>query len=69
MSLKAFHVVFMFFSILILAGFAGWAIRDYLVGSADPLHLAMGIGSGLGSVCLVFYGRWFLRKWKRVSYL
>jgi hypothetical protein len=68
MSLKAFHVVFIFFSTIFLAAFAGWGILDF-THSGEVGSLAMGAGSGVGFVVMLFYSRWFLRTWKRVSYL
>jgi membrane protein DedA with SNARE-associated domain len=68
MSLKAFHIVFVMVSTLLALGFGAWAIRDYRLHHEMP-SLVLGIGSLLGSVALVWYGRWFLRKLKSVSYL
>jgi hypothetical protein len=68
MSLKAFHVVFILISTCCLAGFGAWGINDYMQ-TRNPVHLALGIGSLVGTAALAIYGRWFLRKWKRVSYL
>ena len=68
MSLKAFHVFFMAVSILFCAGFGAWAVLAWRA-SGDPVLLGMGLGTSAGAIGLVFYARWFLRKWKRVSYL
>lgn len=68
MSLKAFHIVFVMVSTLLALGFGAWAIRDYRLHQEMP-SLVLGLGSLLGSVALVAYGRWFLRKLKGVSYL
>lgn len=68
MSLKAFHIVFVVAS-TILALFVGvWAIRNYRAGG-DVTALVAGIGSLLGAVALIWYGRWFLKKLKGVDYL
>lgn len=68
MSLKAFHLVFVTLSAVLGLGFGAWAIVDYRrndnIGS-----LCWGIGSLVGTVALIVYGRWFLRKLKGVGYL
>ncbi len=68
MSLKAFHVFFIFVSTLLSVGFGVWGVRDYL-HSGDALNLAMGVGAFVGGALLVWYSKWFLRKLKDVSYL
>ena len=68
MSLKAFHIVFVFVSTLLSLGFGVWAIMEYR-SSGDVAALVCGIGSFAGGVGLMFYGRWFLRKLQWVSYL
>ena len=68
MSLKAFHVFFVIVSTLCALGFGAWAVADYLrTGSGGAL--AMGILGFAAAVALVWYGLWFLRKLKNVSYL
>ncbi len=68
MSLKAFHVFFICISVLFALGFGAWAVADYLrTGSTGSLVLA--IGGFVAAVALVWYGLWFLRKLKGVSYL
>ncbi len=68
MSLKAFHVVFVLVSTALAIGFGLWATSDFLE-SRNAVHLALGIGSLAGSVGLVWYGTWFLKKYKKFSYL
>ena len=68
MSLKAFHVVFIIVSTILAVGFGIWAIRDYRARS-ESASLVVGAGSLLAALALVWYGRWFLRKLKRVGYL
>ena len=68
MSLKAFHIFFIVLSTALAVGFGAWAIRDF-TQSGNWIHLALGVGSFLGSVVLVRYGVWFLRKLKHVGYL
>jgi hypothetical protein len=59
MSLRAFHILFIFLSILLAAGCAVWA---FVNGAAA----AFGIVSGLIAVGLVIYGIYFIRKTKRL---
>jgi hypothetical protein len=68
MSLKAFHVVFVVLSTLLCAGFGVWEIRAYYQ-SSDKVELLLGVGSLLFGAAMVWYGLWFLRKLKGVSYL
>lgn len=68
MSLKAFHVVFVVLSVLCALGFGAWSIAEYLrTGSGGTL--ALGIAGFVAAAALVWYGFWFLRKLKGVSYL
>jgi hypothetical protein len=67
-SLKAFHVFFVIVSTLCALGFGAWAIGDYLrTGSTGVLIL--GVLGFVGAAVLVWYGLWFLRKLKNVSFL
>lgn len=68
MSLKAFHVFFIFASTLLSAGFGLWGVRDY-ARSGDVWNLSLGLASFAGGGALIWYSRWFLRKLKGVSYL
>ncbi len=68
MSLKAFHIFFIILSTLLAVAFGVWAIDDFS-RSASRVHLALGVGSLIGSGLLVWYGVWFLRKLKNVGYL
>lgn len=68
MSLKAFHVFFVALSVLCALGFGAWAVADYLrTGSGSVLTL--GVLGFAAAAALVWYGFWFLRKLKNVSYL
>ncbi len=68
MSLKAFHIFFIVVSTLLCVGFGVWAVNDF-GRSGSWVHLALGVGSFIGSISLVWYGVWFLRKLKGVGYL
>ena len=68
MSLKAFHVFFIVVSMALCVGLGVWATQDF-ARSGSGVHLALGVGSFIGSILLAWYGVWFLRKLKGVSYL
>ncbi len=68
MSLKAFHIFFIVVSVALCLGFGFWATQDF-ARSGSGVHLALGVGSFIGSILLAWYGVWFLRKLKGVSYL
>jgi len=66
MSLKTFHIVFVLMCTLLALGFGAWAIQAYrLNGEIDTL--VAGIGSFLGAVGLLVYGRWFLHKLRGIT--
>ena len=68
MSLKTFHIFFIIVSTALALGFGVWATRDF-AASGSWVSLSLGVGSFVGSVVLVVYGAWFLRKLKGWSYL
>ncbi len=68
MSLKAFHIIFIAFSVLLAVGFGIWAINDWMK-HGHMSSAALGFGSLLGSVMMFWYGVWFWRKLKRFSWL
>jgi hypothetical protein len=68
MSLKAFHIFFIILSTLLTVALGVWAVDAY-GRSGSWAHLALGVGSFIGSGVLVWYGVWFLRKLKHVSFL
>lgn len=68
MSLKAFHVFFVALSVLCALGFGAWAIADYVRTGRGGV-LVLGVLGFAAAVALVWYGFWFLRKLKNVSYL
>lgn len=65
MSLKGFHIVFIFFSTLLALGCGAWCVWVDLVEGA-PVYLAGAIASFVCAVALVIYGVWFYRKMKRL---
>jgi hypothetical protein len=68
MSLKAFHVVFVAASIVLMAFLSAWSFQNFRE-SGSSTDLSGSIGAGLGIVVLTIYGRYFLRKLKNISYL
>ena len=68
MSLKAFHIVFITVSTVLAVGFGLWSLRNYFAGEGG-LNLVFGIGSLLAGGALIVYGKYFLKKLKKVSYL
>ena len=68
MSLKAFHLFFVFIATVLCAGFGGWSIGEYRAfGNTTYLYLA--IGSMVVTVALVIYFPWCVKKLKEMSYL
>lgn len=66
MSLKIFHLLFVTVSSILAVGFGLWAVQEFR-RTGDSALLIAGIGSLIGAVLLVVYGRWFLRKLKGVD--
>jgi len=69
MSLKAFHLVFIVASILMMFGFAAWSIANYCTSQGRLSDLIVGIVAIAGGIGLIVYERFFLKKFKNVSYL
>ena len=61
MSLKAVHLIFVSLLTLLAFGSAGWAF------SADKP--VFGIGGIVAGFLVIFYGIYFLKKLKKMSYL
>ena len=68
MSLKAFHLIFVTASIAVSIFLGVWAYMSYQQ-THDRADLAYVITSALAVVALLWYGRYFLRKLKHISYL
>ncbi len=68
MSLKAFHLVFVTASVLLMLGVAGWCVSQYRDG-AGTIQLVWATLSVACAAALVVYGRIFLKKLKHISYL
>ncbi|MBM3879638.1 MAG: hypothetical protein FJ387_07940 [Verrucomicrobia bacterium] len=68
MSLKAFHILFILVSIVLAFGFGAWELVAFFDGR-QTLDLALGAGSLVAGVALIFYFRAVLKKLKNMSYL
>lgn len=65
MSLKAFHIVFVLFSVMLAIGVGVYCIWvDLVVGA--PVYRTGAISAFVAAVTLVVYGIWFYRKMKRL---
>jgi hypothetical protein len=68
MSLKAFHLVFLFSCIVLLLFLSGWCFSNYRNGGQQSELVFAGIGLGV-ALGLMLYTRYFLKKLKGISYL
>jgi hypothetical protein len=68
MSLKTLHIVFITAAILLVLGFAAWSFHNYSISKAKG-DLFWGILSAVSTIGLVWYGKYFLKKLKNISYL
>jgi hypothetical protein len=59
MSLKAFHILFIFLSILLAAGCAAWSF-------VNEVSVPFGASSALVALALIGYGVWFLKKTRKI---
>jgi hypothetical protein len=69
MSLKAFHVLFITISSLMLFGFGAWMLRAYRGPEGGTADLVWAIAAMLAGASLLVYEGFFLKKLKNVSYL
>ena len=67
MSLKAFHLVFIAASELLLFGFAGYENYRYMQLTQSSADSWMGFASSFFGILLLFYTWVFLRKTKDIS--
>jgi hypothetical protein len=68
MSLKAFHIVFIIASILLTLGVGAWCLNNFLSGGGRA-DLAGAIVCLVAAIGLFIYGRYFLKKLKKITYL
>jgi hypothetical protein len=61
MSLKAFHLIFVTLLTALSIGFAAWAFTSG--------KIIFGVAGIVAAVLVVFYGIYFLKKLKKISYL
>jgi hypothetical protein len=68
MSLKAFHIIFVAASIAVSLFLGVWSFMSYQTthSRADLIYI---ITSALAVIALIWYGKYFLRKLKHISYL
>lgn len=68
MSLKAVHLFFVTVLSTLCGGLAVWKLRAFQAGG-ERADLAWAIGAAGALVIVLWYGRYFLKKLKRFSYL
>jgi hypothetical protein len=68
MSLKAFHLIFVTASIAVAVFLGVWAFLSYRATGARADIIYM-VASALAVIALVWYGKYFLKKLKHISYL
>lgn len=61
MSLKAFHIFFVFVTVLMSGVVGAWAWRQYQT-KPETTYLSLAIGGGVFAVLFLAYGVWFLKK-------
>jgi hypothetical protein len=69
MSLKAFHIIFITASSALAFGCGVWGVKNFFSSGGRALDLIFGLGSFVAGTGLIFYGRYFLKKLKNISYL
>lgn len=69
MSLKAIHIIFIAASSLLSIFFSVWSFYTYFGADGAPLHLLFGVLSIAALAGLGWYGKYFLKKLKHISYL
>jgi hypothetical protein len=68
MSLKAFHLIFVTASVAVSVFLGVWSFLSYRTTGARS-DLIYVIASALAVVALLWYGKYFLKKLKHISYL
>ena len=65
MSLRAFHIIFIIFAMLLSFGFAAWAYENYQA-QKEISELLLAIAGGVTGFGLIVYEIWFFRKSRRI---
>ena len=68
MSLKAFHVVFLAASIILMLTLSVWCFMDYRDGGTTQELVWSGVALA-AAIGLILYTRYFLKKLRHISYL
>lgn len=68
MSLKAFHVFFVSISVVLMLVIGAWCLGNYRA-DGGVMNLVWAIAAFLVAGGLVTYGKYFVRKFKNISYL
>ena len=69
MSLKTFHIIFITASSALAFGCGVWELKNFFSAEGAAWDLISGLGSLAAGVGLIIYERYFLKKFKNVSYL
>ncbi|MGO8837097.1 MAG: hypothetical protein ACLQAH_03635 [Limisphaerales bacterium] len=69
MSLKTFHIIFITVSSALALGCGVWLLISGFSADGTKKDVFFGISSLIGAGALIFYGRYFLKKLKNISYL
>ena len=69
MSLKTFHLIFITASSGLAFGCGAWELKNFFSAEGAAWDLIFGIGALAAGIGLIIYERYFLKKFKDVSYL
>jgi hypothetical protein len=69
MSLKAIHLIFVNAMTALSFGCAIWKFMDYRGENGTVGDLWFGLAAVIVGVLVIIYGRYFLKKLKKMSYL
>jgi hypothetical protein len=65
MSLRAFHIVFITVSVILMLYVAVWGVREFMV-SRSSLSVSMIIFGAVGGATLIWYGKRVFHKLKEL---
>ena len=68
MSLKAFHIVFVAASVVLMAFLSGWSFLSYQETRSSE-YLVWSLCAACSVVGLLVYGRFFIRKLRNISFI